>query len=69
MIDSILTVLALWALYLVPLAIYRLHFHPLSKFPGPKLAALTGWYEFYYDIIKKGQFIWKLEELHKTYGK
>ncbi|KAJ9502926.1 hypothetical protein H2202_002049 [Exophiala xenobiotica] len=62
------TVLLAWFLYLVAGAVYRLYFHPLAKFPGPKLAALTGWYEFYHDIIRKGRFIWKLQELHDNYG-
>lgn len=62
------TALFTWIAYLVVGAVYRLYFHPLAKFPGPKLAALTGWYEFYHDIIHKGQFIWKLQELHDKYG-
>ncbi|KIW00298.1 uncharacterized protein PV09_08188 [Verruconis gallopava] len=49
--------------------VYRLWFHPLAKFPGPKLAALTTWYEGYYDCIGyKGRYTFKLEELHKKYG-
>ncbi|KAI1620452.1 putative cytochrome P450 [Exophiala viscosa] len=62
------TALLTWFVYLTSLAIYRLYFHPLAKFPGPKIAALTGWYEFYHDIIHKGCFIWKLKELHDKYG-
>lgn len=34
-------------LYTVYGAIYRLYLSPVAKFPGPKLAALTFWYEFY----------------------
>jgi hypothetical protein len=49
-------------------AIWRLYFSPLSKFPGPKLAALTLWYEFYYDILRGGMYIWEIERLHKIYG-
>ena len=60
---------AVYLLYIVSLAIYRVFFHPLRRFPGPKLAALTSWYEFYHDIIHEGQFIWKLRDLHDHYGK
>jgi hypothetical protein len=30
--------------YLVAQGIWRIYFSPISKFPGPKLAALTYWY-------------------------
>lgn len=50
------------------LAVYRLFFHPLRKFPGPRLAAATLWYEFYYDVCREGQLIWKIQEMHEEYG-
>ncbi|KAG0650454.1 Cytochrome P450 monooxygenase orf6 [Hyphodiscus hymeniophilus] len=53
----------------VLLAIYRLYLSPYAAFPGPKLAALTHWYTFYYDVTKGGQYIYKIEQLHKIYGK
>jgi hypothetical protein len=49
-------------------AVWRLYLSPLSKLPGPKLAALTLWYEFYYDVVKQGMFLWEIERLHKIYG-
>ena len=55
-------------LYFASLAIYRLLFHPLAKFPGPRLAALTLWYEGYYDVVQRGQYTYKIKELHKEYG-
>ncbi|KAF2094144.1 putative benzoate 4-monooxygenase cytochrome P450 [Rhizodiscina lignyota] len=54
--------------YITCLYTYRLFFHPLAKFPGPKLAAISNWYEFYYDVIQQGDFTRHIQELHKKYG-
>ena len=48
--------------------IYRLYLHPLAKFPGPRLAAATLWYEFYYDCILYGQYTFKIGRMHEKYG-
>ena len=61
-------VFAAWILYLVWLAVSRLYLSPLAKFPGPKLAALSRWYEAYYEIIKGGQYTFKIDQLHDAYG-
>ena len=55
-------------IYGLLLVIYRLCFDPLAGFPGPRIAAATGWYEFYHDVIRRGQYIYKIEEMHKKYG-
>lgn len=59
--------LCLTALVLVA---YRLTLHPLSCFPGPKLAAATGLYEAYYQCLKDGGGrYWKeIEKMHREYG-
>lgn len=58
-----------FVLYVIGLYVYRMYFDPLSKFPGPKIAAASLWYEFYYDVVKKGQYTWKIWEMHDKYGK
>ena len=68
MVLSATLLLASWFLYLVYGAIYRLYFSPIAKFPGPKLAALTRLYELYYEIVKGGQYTFKIRELHEKYG-
>ena len=67
-LSNFLLALLAFTAYCVSLAIYRLYFSPLAKFPGPKLAALTLWYEFYYDVVKRGRYTWKTAELHERYG-
>ena len=51
----------------ISILVYRLLFHPLARFPGPRLAALTYCYEYYYDIAKNG-YTFKLKALHQRYG-
>ncbi|CZR52602.1 related to cytochrome P450 CYP3/CYP5/CYP6/CYP9 subfamilies [Phialocephala subalpina] len=66
--QAVPTLVALGIFYAIAFPIYRVYFSPLSKFPGPKLAAATLWYEFYYDVILNGQYEFKIQELHKQYG-
>ena len=61
--------LALFAvLYTIFLIVSRLFLSPVAKVPGPKLAALSFWYEFYYDVILRGRYSWKIAQLHEKYG-
>lgn len=55
-------------IYLVQLVVQRLWLSPLAHVPGPKLAALTQLYEFYYDIVLGGQYTFKINDMHEQYG-
>ena len=59
---------AAFVVYAITTAVYRLFFSPLAKFPGSKMAAATGWYEFYFDVVKRGQYIYEIEKMHHEYG-
>ena len=56
--------------YSTVLVAYRLFFHPLARFPGPKSTAATYWYECFYDIFAGGggQYINYVEKIHDIYG-
>ncbi|KAK5626525.1 hypothetical protein RRF57_002240 [Xylaria bambusicola] len=56
-------------LYYLTIVFYRLFFHPLAHFPGPRLAAISRWYEAHYDVLLGGQYTAKIAELHKKYGR
>ncbi|KIY72730.1 cytochrome P450 [Cylindrobasidium torrendii FP15055 ss-10] len=60
----------LLAVYCICVAAHRLFFHPLRKYPGPRLAAATWLYRFYFDIISQGggEIVTHLEDLHEIYG-
>ena len=70
--DSGLIVLApvlCIALYVFWGAVWRLYLSPVAHIPGPRLAALTFWSEFYYDVYLGGKYTWKLLDYHEKYGR
>ncbi|KAL8968381.1 MAG: hypothetical protein Q9183_002485 [Haloplaca sp. 2 TL-2023] len=56
-------------IYGLALVLYRLYVSPLRIYPGPKLAACTGWYEAYYDLVADGggKFVHHTKTLHDIY--
>lgn len=56
--------------FLICRTIYRLSFHPLARFPGPKIAAITKWYERYFELIQRprGQYLREIDRMHDKYG-
>ena len=49
-------------------AIWRLYLSPIAHIPGPRLAALTFWNEFYYDVFLGGKYTWTIQQYHEKYG-
>lgn len=66
---SIILAVAALCIWNIGGVIYRLYFSPLARFPGPKIAASTRWYEFYHDCIRKGRFTYVVQKMHRKYGK
>ncbi|TID01730.1 Trichodiene oxygenase [Colletotrichum higginsianum] len=62
--------LAASVFYFCALGLYRLTLHPLAKFPGPKVSAFTGWYEFYLDLLgaPRRTFAFRVQRMHEKYG-
>ena len=70
MLFTAVYILRIAVCYGVGLAIYRLRFHPLAKLPGPKLTAITKWWEFYIDAVQRGSglVMYGMERMHAEYG-
>ena len=67
--EIVSAVILTYVVYVVVVSIHRLYFSQYAKFPGPKLAALTYGYMFYYDAVAgKGQYIYKIKQLHEEYS-
>jgi cytochrome P450 len=66
--NVLLTVLALIVVRTIVVSIYRLYFHPLAKFPGPKKVALAKFFEFYHDVLNNNDFPEVVEKLHEQHG-
>ncbi|KAG8525631.1 uncharacterized protein KY384_009275 [Bacidia gigantensis] len=69
-VHKVSLLLGCLTLYLLFLVTWRLYLSPLAKIPGPKLAALTHWYETYLEIVKGegGQFLFEYRKWHEVYG-
>ncbi|KAL4963865.1 cytochrome P450 [Aspergillus stella-maris] len=67
--TSSLSLLAVAGLTLSLFHVLRaFYWHPLARFPGPRLAALTTLYRAYYDCIPSKSFVHHLAALHRQYG-
>ncbi|KAI9766654.1 MAG: hypothetical protein M1839_004794 [Geoglossum umbratile] len=61
---------ALALVWAAGVVVYRYYFHPLAHIPGPKIAAVTYLYSFYFNALigNGGQLYRQVEELHRKYG-
>ncbi|TVY36836.1 Cytochrome P450 monooxygenase [Lachnellula subtilissima] len=54
------------SVYAATICVYRLYFHPLSRFPGPRIAAVSNtWYAYHW---LSGRYPWAIESILKKYG-
>lgn len=68
--NAIVTIVGAWLGYHVLVALYNISpFHPLARFPGPKIAAASYLYEAYYDWILLGRYTREIRDMHQKYGK
>jgi hypothetical protein len=64
-----LGLLGVWLAYQLVRAAWNISpMHPLSRIPGPKLAAATYLPEFYYDVVKFGRYTNQIAKMHEVYG-
>ncbi|KAF4637364.1 hypothetical protein G7Y89_g713 [Cudoniella acicularis] len=61
-----LNVLVLACVFLLTKILHNLYFHPLSKYPGPKIFAATSLASSYY--LFRGTRAYRISELHNRYG-
>lgn len=65
-IESAVFLLFLFITYKASQAVYRLYFHPLASFPGPREAALSN--AWLYRLSATGKAEETFERLHQEYG-
>jgi len=65
---TLATLVLIPVLYFVYLTVKRVWLSPIAGFPGPRLAAWTYWYEFWYDVVAEPEYTFKIGRLHQDYG-
>lgn len=58
----------LYLVHIATLVFYRLYLHPLRHIPGPALAKATYLHEWYFDLYLRGQYTFRLKDIHEQYG-
>jgi hypothetical protein len=67
---GLLVLIVAWPVYHLLKALYNISpLHPLSKIPGPKLAAATYLPEFYHDVVLNGRYTHAIKQMHEKYGR
>ncbi|KAI8938843.1 hypothetical protein NX059_004706 [Plenodomus lindquistii] len=68
-VSGIFWIIGLWIAYKISIAAYNISpFHPLARFPGPKIAAASYLYEAYYDWYLGGRYGKLIARMHEQYG-
>ncbi|OCT50238.1 cytochrome P450 oxidoreductase [Cladophialophora carrionii] len=65
-VATALFVPLLYVAFYIVVSIYRIYFHPLSRFPGPKKAAISN--AWLLEMSNAGELEVVLERLHDEYG-
>ena len=66
--QGVFTTAAGSLVYALVRVIYNVYFHPLSRFPGPRGAACTGWWLAYMELGRGISLSTIRAELHRKYG-
>lgn len=67
-LSTIWTAVLGWVIYKVCKGIYNVTFHPLARFPGPKVAGVTEWWKTWIEVVRGESMVHVLVKLHKQYG-
>lgn len=67
--SLVLSLVIVCSIAIASCCFYNLYLHPLRKIPGPKLAAMTSWPDFYYDVVKDGSYLFQIRKMHEASGK
>ena len=67
-ITGVVLLIFAYLVFKILQVLYRITFHPLARFPGPKLAAASRWYEVYYEVFVGGVWSDQISLLHEQYG-
>jgi hypothetical protein len=69
MLKGVAYLAIVWLAYRVGIALYNISpYHPLARFPGPKIATASYLYEAYYDWWLVGRYGKVIARMHERYG-